>query len=154
MVSSRGRSAGGVAREFRRRVPGLAGQVSRGVAAMELAIVLPLLVTLALGTANYGLVAQATVCINNAASVGAFYATSSSSRSTDRRGIQNVVLRDLQGGSGINPSDLSVTSENSTDSQGYAFVNVTVSVPFKTLFRYPVDVVNISRSCSMRVLPD
>jgi hypothetical protein len=93
------------------------------------------------------------VCVNNAASVGAYYASSSAAASTDQAGIRNVVLRDLQGLDGFDPADVTVTSSSTTDPGGYPMVQVTVSALFRTLSKFPASVVTISQSCQMRVRP-
>ncbi|GAC1469065.1 MAG: hypothetical protein NVSMB9_12440 [Isosphaeraceae bacterium] len=153
MVSPHGGCSEGVGRAVRRRAAHVAEQGRRGVAVLELAILLPLLVGLALGTVDYGRFTKASVCVNHAASVGVYYATSSASASSDQAGIRSAVLQDLQGLDGINPADVTVSATSSTDPDGYPSVVVVVSVPFRTLFQFPVDVVTISQSCPMRVRP-
>jgi Flp pilus assembly protein TadG len=126
----------------------------KGSAATELAIVLPFLVSLTLGTVDFGRFANTSLSVKNAARCGAYFGSANPTAAKDTAGIRNAVLQDLQTVSGVSAADVTVTSVITTDSQGYKTLNVTVTVPFKTLFGYPTDGVTLAPSCQMRIRPD
>jgi Flp pilus assembly protein TadG len=121
--------------------------------AVELALMLPVLVALRLGTVDYGRFAKTAVCVNNAAGVGAYNGSSSSNAASDTTAIRAAVVQDLQGLEGIASADITVTSSTANDSQGNPMVKVTVSVPFRTLCSFPVSVLTIAHTCQMRIRP-
>lgn len=126
----------------------------RGAAVVELAVLAPFLLFFTLGTVDFGRFAKVSVSVNNAARGGAYYGSSSPAAATGTTGIRNTVVQDLQTLEGVSASDVTVTSSTSTDAENYQLVTVTVSVPFKTLFGFPTQVITVSQTCPMRVRPD
>jgi Flp pilus assembly protein TadG len=121
---------------------------------VELAVVAPFLVFLALGTVDFGRYAKASVSVNNAVRNGAYYGSTSPAASTDTVGIKNSVLQDLQTVEGVTSADVTVTSSTRADAESYQLVSVTVSVPYKTLYGFPTAGVTLAQTCEMRIRPD
>jgi uncharacterized Zn-finger protein len=134
-----------------------------GAAALELAVVLPLLVILAIGVAEFGRVYFTAIRVANAAMAGAHFGAQSSG-SGDPDFIRQVVRDDA------NDQTLVVNSNRTCrcpDSEtpiacsstclGYGhpqlFIDVTASKSFSLLFSYPGLPVTIpvSRTATMRV---
>ncbi|MDB5308376.1 MAG: TadE-like protein [Gemmataceae bacterium] len=138
----------------------------RGTAAIELATVLPLLFFIALVTTDFGRFAKYKITVENAARSGALYGSSWSkfnaiSNQTDSTGIYNAAYADITNNlENLQPGDVAITPTPMTDAEGYAAVNVQVTVTFRPLFQFTSFVFNYSGSpvaltdtCTMRVRP-
>jgi Flp pilus assembly protein TadG len=124
---------------------------------VELAVVAPFLVFLALGTVDFGRYAKESISVNNASRNGAYFGsvdTNPPAALPDQAGIKNAVLQDLQTVEGVTSADVTVTSSFRTDAESYQLVSVTVSVPFKTLYGFPTAGVTLAQTCEMRMRPD
>lgn len=122
----------------------------RGAAAIEMALLAPTLIYLAVATVDFGRVFYATATISNCARNGAFYANDPIySATSPYSSISQAALADA---SNISPTP-TVTSSNGTDSMGNAYVSVTVSYQFTTIMDYPgiPSTTSISRTVQMRV---
>ena len=100
-------------RRFRGTLPANSGQ-----ALIELAFVIPILMTLALGVIEIGRYAYIAILVGNAARAGAAYGSQSKQQSVDTTGIANAAKYDFAGAksggtaqtNGLGESTLSVTS--------------------------------------------
>jgi Flp pilus assembly protein TadG len=85
----------------------------RGAAAMELALVLPILILLALGCVDYGRYAYYSVAVQNAARAGAEYAAmnpySTGGQSAWTNGVIQAAQDEMTNQTGYDPAALSVT---------------------------------------------
>jgi Flp pilus assembly protein TadG len=119
-----------------------------GAAAVELALLLPILLTILLGAADFAQVFGYSVVVANCARNGALYGSSSAEASTDTAGIQTAALQDA----GI--INATVASSTGSDSNG-SYVTVTVSCNV-TLYSSYLGLGNpfaLSNTAVMRVLP-
>jgi Flp pilus assembly protein TadG len=116
----------------------------RGSTAVELAVALPLLLLILLGTADFGRIFAASVAVQNAARNGAQWATTDPGRATDFAGAQAAALADAAGFTGTTavasrfctcsygpPSDCSTTCSGKR-----TYVQVVVTHTFKPLVSY------------------
>jgi Flp pilus assembly protein TadG len=112
-------------------------QRRRGAAAAELAVLLPVLVTLVLGSIDFGRFAHSYIAVTNAARAGAAFASfnryTSNTQSDWQSGVQDAVTDEIGQLSGFDSSKLGVTVTTTTESDGLRRVSVTVSYPFNTL---------------------
>lgn len=145
-----------------------------GQSLLELALLVPLLVLLALGVVEVGRYAYIAILVGNAARAGTAYGAQSLPQSVDTVGIINAADNDFQN-NGQNVSNLTVTSSVSCgcDSSGtvaaaactgtgagicasghwVVIVSVTTSGTFSSLFNYPgiPTSITVSRTSTMRV---
>ncbi len=124
-----------------------------GQSLVEIALILPVLLTIISGTVDVGRLAYAYITIGNASYAGAQYASQSPEQSLDSTGIQVAVAAGtttLYGATGSNPS---VASTTGTDPYGHQFVSVSVTFVFAPVVPYPVlpSSISISRTVRMRV---
>ena len=131
----------------RRPVP--AGR--RAVAAVELAILLPLLVFLFIIGIDFARAFYFQLTLTNCARNGAMYGSMDPAHSTDTAGIQAMALADA---SNLSPAP-TVTSTTGSDAQGNPYVAVTVTWTFNTVTNYPGSpgAIVLSRTVQMRVGP-
>ena len=124
----------------------------RGSAAVETAVLLPLLLLLAMGTTDLGRVSHAYIAVATAARNGAQYGSGSKNASQDTAGIAAAVRSEMSSVLGYSSSNPTVTS-SLTDSGGG--VKVTVSLQFQSLIRYPglPASMTLTRTVEMRVMP-
>ena len=130
---------------------------ARGIATMELALVLPVLVLLALGTVELGLAIFMKGAVNSAAIAGVRYGAQNQSTAADNAGMIQKARNDA----GTQPSALSgmtvtpsrfcecsnlpgttvsctsVSSPCSSGNRRIEFVQVVTAVTFQSLFHYP-----------------
>ncbi|MBI1914730.1 MAG: pilus assembly protein [Planctomycetes bacterium] len=124
-------------------------------AAAELAVLLPVLVTIVLGCVDFGRFAYNYIAVTNAARAGAAYGMmnnyTSSTQSTWTAGITQAARDELtqQVGSG-NVGNVTVTVTPSTDSNGMRRVRVQVSYPFTTIISWNWTGLGIPSSMTMR----
>jgi Flp pilus assembly protein TadG len=124
----------------------------RGVAVVELAIVLPLVVFLFLIAVDYCRLFYFSQIVTNCARNGALYACDA--YSPWHAIYPDVTTAAKADASPSMSSDLTVTSSTGTDTSG-PFVTVTVSYPFTTLTSYPgiPTQVTLTRTVQMRQAP-
>jgi Flp pilus assembly protein TadG len=117
-------------------------QARRGTAATEFAIVLPVLMLLMLGGADFGRIAYYSDVVSNAAragaEVGATRRFTSDTRPQWELRIRNAVVEELQSLPDFNVSQLDFTLGTSTDSQDVVCVRVEVSYPFTCIVNWPM----------------
>jgi len=122
-----------------------------GVAAVELAILLPFLCFLFVVAVDFARIFYFSLTVTNCARNGALYASSDPNAAVDKNGIETAARRDA---GNLKAKDLTVTSTpNSTTSP--TFVAVTVTYPFTTITTYPgvPHTMTITRTVKMTVSP-
>jgi len=132
------------------RIPvGRSRRVREGAAAVEFAVVLPLLMFLFGIGVDFARAFYAHLIITNAARSGALYACDNPTKSTDTAGIQAAALRDTS-----DLSNVTVTSGTYT-SGGISYVWVNVQYPFQSLtsFAGVGSTTTINQVATMRIEP-
>jgi len=149
----------------------------RGQTMLEVALLLPMLLILALGVIELGRYAYIAILVGNAARAGAAYGAQSLPQSVDTIGIQAAADNDFQN-NGQNVSSLSVTnsvacgcdSSGTVTTQGcttktnstagtcasghwVVMESVTASGTFSSLFKYPgiPQSISLSTTATLRV---
>jgi Flp pilus assembly protein TadG len=123
----------------------------RGVATVELAVLLPLLAFLFVIGTDFARIFYHYLTITNCARNGALYGSGSPTRATDSAGIQATALADA---SNLSPTPV-VTSQTGVGPDGHPYLDVTVTYPFKTISKFPgvPSNVGLTRTVRMRVAP-
>jgi Flp pilus assembly protein TadG len=122
-----------------------------GVACVELAVLLPLLVFLFVVAVDFARVWYQYTIMADCARNGALYGSLDPTHAADTAGIQNAALADA---TDISPTP-TVTSTTGTDSSGNPYVSVTVTWTFNTVTNYPgvPSSLVLTRTVQMRVDP-
>jgi Flp pilus assembly protein TadG len=107
------------------------GWRKRGVAATELALILPVLGFLCLLAIDYSRLFYTLATLSDCARAGAYYYATTSTATTTS--IQQAALNDA---SNLTPTP-TVVSTTGTDSGGNVYVQVTVSTTFTTIANFP-----------------
>jgi Flp pilus assembly protein TadG len=125
-------------------------RVRQGLAAVELAVLLPFLCFLFVVAVDFARVFYFDLTLVNAARNGAIYASQNPTNSVDTSGITTAAKRDT---SNLNSQQLTVSS--STSGSNPTVVAVTVTYPFSTITRYPAvpSSFTLSRTVQMSVTP-
>jgi len=114
----------------------------RGTAATEFAILLPMLLLLTLGGADFGRIAFYSDVVSNAARVGAEVGGTRrftvDTRAAWEANIQQAVMEEMQHLPRFDASRLTSIVSTKTDSDGIVRVIVDVSYPFTTTVKWPV----------------
>ncbi|MBS0265744.1 MAG: pilus assembly protein [Planctomycetes bacterium] len=117
--------------EMRRR------NLRRGAAAIEFAIVLPVLLVALLGMTDFGRFSYTAVAVANAARSGAEYGSMNTCDANNpgpwQAGITQAAVDEFSQMSGFDSSLLTVTVNTATESNGLRRVSVQVAYPFHTL---------------------
>lgn len=126
----------------------------RGVAAAELALILPLFVLLCVVAVDFGRVFYVEYIVINAARCGALYGSTNPSCAQDTAGIQQRVQAEAKD---LDVELLQITCTKGTDSAGNPCIDVMVNYPFKMITSYltskNLDVASRSRMRVGPVLP-
>jgi Flp pilus assembly protein TadG len=126
-----------------------------GAAAVELAVLLPLLVLLFLIATDYARVFYCSLTLENCARNGALCASNAFNYPMPYSSVAQAAIAD---GANLNPSltTSDVTVSNGTDANGNPTVTVTVSYTFRAITKYPglPSTINLARSVEMRVAPN
>jgi len=125
----------------------------RGVAAVELALLLPFLVFMFVLAVDYGRIFFFSVTITNCARAGAIYASDPFARTESPYStIQEAALAEAPG---FTPTP-TVSSTNGTDALGHPYAEVTVQGAFSTLTSYPgvPSTTTLRRTIRVRLAPD
>ena len=127
----------------------------RGAAAVELAILLPLMVLLTLGSVDFGRFAYNFIAVTNAARAGAAYAMMNNYTSTTYNTWVNSVTAaaqaEMTGQAGYIPSNMTVTAPVVTvESSGLRRVQLTVSYPFQTVVNWSWLGLNLPSSVTLQ----
>ena len=114
----------------------------RGLAALEFAIVLPILLTILLGATDFGRFSHSRIAIVNAARCGAAYASLNPYDSTNqtawKAGVKKAVTDELSESAAFDPAKLVVATAVTADSGGLRRISVKASYPFETLVNWPL----------------
>jgi Flp pilus assembly protein TadG len=119
-------------------------------ATVELAVLAPFLVFLFVAVLDYGRIFYDSLTVESCARNGALYASDAiAAAESPYTSVQQAALADA---SNLSPTP-TVSSTNGTDSNGNAYVEVTVSYSFQTIVSYPgiPQTTPISRTVRMRV---
>lgn len=126
----------------------------RGLAAVELAVLLPLLTFLFMITIDYARIFYYSLTIENCARNAAVFACNASNYQMPYSSIAEAAIAD---GSNLNPplTTSNVSVANGTDANNNPTVTVTVNYTFQTITGFPglPANVNLVRSVEMRVAP-
>jgi len=113
----------------------------RGAAAVEFALVLPLLMLFAIGSIDFGRIPHFHQVVSNAARTGAETGATqqftSFTRSSWEAGIKAAVETEMQNLPDFEASKLTCQLTTTTNADGLARIVVEVSYPFETLIRWP-----------------
>jgi Flp pilus assembly protein TadG len=125
----------------------------RGAAVVEVALLLPLLCLLFLGTIDFCRVFYYSLTVNNCARNGAMYGSADASHAVNGDGIATAAKLDAV--SLPNYAELMQVSSSPDNPSSPTYVDVTVTYPFSTITRYPgiPSRMNLSRSVRMSVVP-
>ena len=123
----------------------------RGVAAVELAVLLPFLAFLFVIAVDWSRIFYFSVIVTNCARNGALYASDPTTQPSSR--YADVTAATLADASNLSPAP-SVSSTSGTDSSG-PYVEVTVSYSFQTVTNFPgvPSTTNLVRTVRMSVQP-
>jgi Flp pilus assembly protein TadG len=117
-----------------------------GAAAVEFALLLPVLLTILLGAADFARAFGYSVVVSNCARNGALYGSSSAEAATDTAGIQAAALQDA--------GTLNATVASSFDSKtNYVTVTVTYNVTLYSSYLGLGNPFALSHKVTMSVLP-
>jgi Flp pilus assembly protein TadG len=115
--------------------------VRRGVAATELALVLPLLTIIVLGCVDFGRFAYTYIAVTNAARAGAAFGCMNTYTSTTlglwQAGVRQAAVDEMTGQTGFTPGQLAVTIATTAEANDLWRVQVTAAYPFATLVTWP-----------------
>ena len=123
----------------------------RGIAAVELAILLPILAFLFVVAVDFARIFYFSLTITNCARNGALYGCDPvSAQQSPYSSIQDASLADA---GNLQPTP-TVSSQNISDESGNQ-IEVTVSYTFKTITQFPgiPNSMNLTRSVRMRMIP-
>lgn len=122
-----------------------------GAAAVELAIVLPLLCLLFVIAVDFGRAFYFSIIVANCARNGALYGSQDPTSAVDTSGIKSAAEKDA---GNLNLQNLTISSSTNSATNPTS-VTVSASYPFTTLTNYPVvgGTRTISRTVTMSVAP-
>jgi TadE-like protein len=125
----------------------------RGVAMVEMALVLPLLLMLFVAGVDFARVFFCAVTITNCAANGASYA--SQSVFDPKSPYTSTKAAALADAGDLSPTP-NVSSASGVDPSGNSYVEVTVTYPFRTLINWPgiSSLTTVSRTVRMLKSPD
>ena len=113
----------------------------RGAAAVEFALVLPVLFTILLGCVDFGRMGHGYIAVTNAARAGAGFGSNNSYTTatypTWVARVKQAVTDEMSGLNGFDPTLLSVDVQSLPDGNGSYQSQVTVSYPFSTVTQWP-----------------
>ena len=127
----------------------------RGASAVELAIILPLLVTIVLGCVDFGRFVYNYIAVTNAARAGAAYAMmnnyTSSTQGTWQSAVTTAARQEMTNQMGYNSSNMTVATPVVTlESSGLRRVQVTVGYPFQTIVNWNFGIYSIPQSLTLQ----
>lgn len=127
-----------------------------GSAAIEFAIVLPLLLLVLSGATDFGRFSYSTIALANAARSGAAYGSmnpyTSQTHATWQAEVRQAVVDELSESPAFDPSKLTVSAARTIEAGGLSRVSVEVVYPFKTVvnWAYIPASVNLKQTVVMR----
>jgi Flp pilus assembly protein TadG len=129
-------------------------QRTRGQSMVEFALILPLLLVFLLTAADFGRALTAYITVSSAASEGASFGSRSADNAANTNAIRQAALSEVGADQQIWGVAPVVAVASGTDTQGYPWVEVTVTYTFTPLFSvWPIpNSVPMERTVRMRVL--
>lgn len=127
-----------------------------GAAAVEFAIVLPILITALLGITDFGRFSYSAIAITNSARCGASFGSMNpfnlSNETIWHANVRQAAIDELSQSSAFDINKLTVTITNTTESDGLRRVSVRVAYPFETIINWPLipAVMNLQQTVVMR----
>jgi Flp pilus assembly protein TadG len=116
------------------------GRGRRGAAAVEFAVILPVLTTLILGGVDFGRFAYTYIALTNAVQAGAWSAMmnnfTSSTQSTWSTNVTTATKDEMTSQTGYTAASMTVTVTTSTDANGLKRAQVKASYPFQTIINW------------------
>jgi Flp pilus assembly protein TadG len=116
-------------------------RAARGLAAVEMAFVLPMVLLFTFAAVDFGRVIYAYLVVSNAARCGAQYGCmisfTSYTQATWATQVQTAMQNELQMLPGYSAANLQWTWSTTTDSSGLFVLTVTVNYPFTTIVSWP-----------------
>lgn len=113
----------------------------RGLAAIEFALVLPVLILIVLGCIDFGRVAHDDITLSNATGAGAAYAATHRVTPTTyaswSAAVHDIVLDEMRNLSNFDPARLHVSSDFTEDAFGNVIVTVEATYRFQTAVVWP-----------------
>ena len=133
------------------RIHSSSGSVRPGTVSIELAVLLPLLLFIAVIGVDYARIFSRAINLESASRNACIYAAQDSDKAVDTVGIQTVALKDL---TDVSPTP-TVTSQVYAGADGFNYVKVTVTMTFATVTDFPgvPSSSTLTRSTDMRVCP-
>ncbi|HUE74888.1 MAG TPA: TadE/TadG family type IV pilus assembly protein [Pirellulaceae bacterium] len=126
----------------RHRSPVRAGRLRRAAAAVEFAIVLPLLITVFLGMTDFGRFGYSAIALANSARSGAAYASmnpyDSSNQAAWHARVRQAAVDELSQSPAFDASKLTITATSTPESSGLRRVSVVAAYPFETIISWPL----------------
>ncbi len=129
----------------------------RGAAALELALIMPLLMVIVLGCVDFGRFVYTYIAVTNAARVGASFGSTHPVTSITwplwEQQIRDAIAAEL--GPAFDPAQIVVPAPViKTDANALKRVSVQVSYPFATLVTWPAlpNSITLTRTVQMRVI--
>ncbi len=111
-----------------------------GTAAVEFALILPVLMLLLLGCIDFGRFPHSYIAVTNAARAGAGFGSvnpyTTATATTWKADIKQAVIDEMGKLDGFDTTQLNVTSSYIDDGNGLWRVKVTVSYPFQTVVNW------------------
>ena len=131
------------------------GRRERGQSLVELALITPVFLILALGVIDYGRVYFAYVSVTNGARTGADYASASTAQAADLDGITAAALTETSELLDTSVDNPDVTVATGTDGNGIDYADVTMTYTFSTLISWPglPDSINVQRTVRTSISP-
>ena len=125
-----------------RRAPSLRrASARRATAATELALILPLLMTLVLGCVDFGRITYIYLAVSNASRTGAEYGATHNftayTRATWQSRLQQACVAEMSAVPRFDSSQLNVSIATTADAYGLFRVTVDVEYPFTTIVSWP-----------------
>jgi len=133
-------------------------KLRRAAAAVEAAIVVPILVAFMAGIVDIGRLGKIADSVSNAARNGAQFGSTNSTYAADTTGIEAAAMTEMSGvpnGSTTNPTVTVTTVTSTTGSFTQEFIQVTVSYDMTgtTIFPTYFVVTNMTRTVQMPMMP-
>jgi Flp pilus assembly protein TadG len=128
------------------------GRTRRGAAAVELAMLLPMLTLLVVICCDFGRLFYAYQTVTNCACNGAMWLSDPVVQSTSKYASLNAAA--MADATNLDPTALAVSSTSGNDAAGNPYVEVTVTYQFKMITSYlGFTTQTITRTVRMRVAP-
>ena len=120
----------------------------RGQGLVELALITPVFLILALGVFDYGRVYFAYVSVTNGARTGADYASASPAQAADLDGITATARTETNELLDTSVDNPDVTVTTGTDGDGIGYADVTMTYTFNTIVSWPglPDSIDVTRT--------